>query len=72
MIADEPTAALDPVQAEQTVELLVDLAEALDVTLLMATHAQALARHMGFTLVPLQVAANDDRSTTVTVAHGKA
>jgi len=38
VIADEPTAALDPSNADKVLELLVSLTDQLDATLLLATH----------------------------------
>jgi putative ABC transport system ATP-binding protein len=71
VIADEPTAALDPANAERIFALLVELTEALGVTLIIATHAQGLAQRAGLTLVPHRATAADDRVTTVTVEHGR-
>ena len=70
VIADEPTAALDPANAERIFALLVELTEALGVTLIMATHAHALAQRAGLTLVAHRTAAADERTTTVTVEYG--
>ncbi|HMB73481.1 MAG TPA: ATP-binding cassette domain-containing protein [Gammaproteobacteria bacterium] len=70
VIADEPTAAIDPLNAQRIMALLVDLVEALGVTLILATHAHELVRQRGFTLLPLEVQASDGQSMTVTVQHG--
>lgn len=70
VLADEPTAALDPANAERIFGLLVELAEALEVTLIVATHAQQLARSAGLTLVPHRSADAEMRATTVTVSYG--
>ena len=69
VLADEPTAALDPANAERIFELLIGLTEALGVTLIVATHAHALARDAGLTIVPHRASAVGQRTTTVTVAH---
>ena len=69
VLADEPTAALDPANAERIFGLLVELTEALGVTLIVATHAQELARHTGLTLVAHRSADSGERSTTVTVLY---
>lgn len=70
VIADEPTAAIDPLRSQRIVALLVDLVEALGVTLILATHAHELVREGGFTLLPHEIEASDTQSMTVTVEHG--
>jgi lipoprotein-releasing system ATP-binding protein len=47
LLADEPTGALDRVNAARLVDLLVELNRAQGVTLIMVTHASDLARRMG-------------------------
>jgi lipoprotein-releasing system ATP-binding protein len=47
LLADEPTGALDRVNAARLVDLLVELNRAQGVTLIMVTHAQELAQRMG-------------------------
>jgi putative ABC transport system ATP-binding protein len=69
VIADEPTAAIDPLNAEKIVGLLTELAEARGVTLILATHAQDLVRRTGFTLVPLAIRAMDEHTMAVEVGH---
>jgi len=70
VIADEPTAAIDPPNAERIVALLAELAGELGVTLIMATHAQELVRRTGFTLIRHQVSSTSDRAMTVDVSDG--
>jgi putative ABC transport system ATP-binding protein len=69
VIADEPTAAIDPLNAERIVALLADLAEQLDVTLILATHAQELVRRGGFTLLSHELDTADERAMTVRVSN---
>lgn len=69
ILADEPTAALDAANAERIFALLVELADALGVTLITATHAQGLARGAGLTLVEHRATAVAERATAVTVAY---
>jgi len=69
VIADEPTAAIDPLNAQRIIALLVDLVDALGVTLILATHAHELVRERGFTMLPLEVQASDGHSMIVTVHH---
>ncbi len=70
VIADEPTAAIDPPNAERIVALLAELAAELGVTLIMATHAHALAQRTGFTLIRHEVGSTSERAMTVNVASG--
>jgi putative ABC transport system ATP-binding protein len=70
VIADEPTAAIDPLNSERIMALLVDLVDALGVTLILATHAHELVRERNFTLLPHEVEARDGHSMSVTVQHG--
>ena len=44
VLADEPTGSLDPKTGEQIGDLLLHLQEEQDLTLVMVTHAQNLAR----------------------------
>ncbi len=50
LLADEPTGSLDAATAGALVDLLVELNHEEGVTLVMVTHAPALARRMGKTL----------------------
>ncbi len=70
VIADEPTAAIDPLNAQRIMALLVDLVDALGVTLILATHAHELVRERQFTLLPHQIDASSGHSMVVTVQHG--
>lgn len=70
VIADEPTAAIDPLNAERIVALLSGLADELGVTLIVASHAQALMRGAGFTVIAHTVDAADEHSMSVSVRHG--
>jgi predicted ABC-type transport system involved in lysophospholipase L1 biosynthesis ATPase subunit len=47
LLADEPTGALDRVNAGRLVDLLVELNRAQGVALIMVTHAPELAARMG-------------------------
>ena len=46
LLADEPTGALDRINAERLVDLLVELNRTQKVSLIMVTHALDLAQHM--------------------------
>ena len=68
VIADEPTAAIDPMNADRIMRLLTDLADELGVTLIVATHAHDLMRRLDMSLITHQIESQDEHSMTVTVA----
>src|SRR5690606_1960387 len=70
LIADEPTSAVDPLNAERMVELLCELTEQFNVTLLLATHAPRLARQFGLRLIEHQLHALDEQSHEVLIDSG--
>lgn len=70
VIADEPTAAIDPLNAERIMRLLAELTSELGVTLILATHAHELMRRVGFTLIPHEIEKADDHAMRVRVANG--
>lgn len=47
LLADEPTGSLDERNAEAVMRLLTSLAKQLNCTLLLVTHSQKVAQHMG-------------------------
>ena len=55
VLADEPTAALDPSHSRGVMELFLRLAREQATTIVMVSHDQTLARDVGFTLVPVTV-----------------
>lgn len=70
LIADEPTSAVDPLNAERMVGLLCELADQFAVTLLVATHAQRLARQFGLSLIEHRIHARDEHSHEVLINSG--
>lgn len=70
VIADEPTAAIDPVNAENIMQLLTALADELGVALIVATHAHELAQRLELELINHAIEAVDDFSMVVTVSQG--
>lgn len=72
LIADEPTSAVDPINAERMVELLCSLSDEFNVTLLLATHAQRLAQQFGFRMIEHRISAADETSHEVSIDMGAA
>ncbi|WP_296234021.1 ATP-binding cassette domain-containing protein [Pseudomonas sp. UBA4617] len=70
LLADEPTAALDPVNAERVMQLLLREAQARQVTCVLATHDEALARRAGLNV--LRMACRRDADGGVTASLGQA
>lgn len=60
VLADEPTAALDPWHARHVLRLFTDLARELGITIIMVTHAADMAAEAGFSLVRFMVASGPD------------
>lgn len=69
LIADEPTAAIDPLNAERILELMVGLVDELGVTLVVASHAHSLMQQAGLRMVEHRVETSDRHSMRVTVSH---
>lgn len=46
LLADEPTGSLDQKNAEQLIDLLLDINRSMNVTLLVATHSKSIAQRM--------------------------
>jgi putative ABC transport system ATP-binding protein len=70
VIADEPTAAIDPVNSQRIMALFVALVEELGVTLIMATHAHELVRDRDFVLLPHEIEETAGNTMRVTIEHG--
>ena len=51
LLADEPTAALDPLNAERVMQLLLAQAAETGATCVVATHDEALAQRAGLTIL---------------------
>lgn len=69
VLADEPTAALDPCSAENVVTLLASLASQAGITVIMVSHAPETARNAGFALVQFMTSRQGEAVVT-TVSHG--
>ncbi|MCF8051016.1 MAG: ATP-binding cassette domain-containing protein [Desulfobacterales bacterium] len=62
VMADEPTASLDPFNAERIMRLFTDLVEDRGVTLIVATHEWDRVRELGFRRVRFELDRETDRS----------
>lgn len=68
LIADEPTAAIDPANAERIMQLMVGLVDDLGVTLIIASHAHRLMRSAGLTMIEHTIDTTDANSMHVRVS----
>ncbi len=68
LIADEPTASVDPLHAERIMEVMVGLVEELGVTLIVASHAHRLMQSAGLQMIDHAIDAVSGNSMHVTVS----
>lgn len=67
LIADEPTASLDPRNAERIMGLLTGLVDQLGVTLIVASHAHDLVRRSGLAMIEHCIGESTGERMDVTV-----
>lgn len=72
LIADEPTASVDPLNAQRIMELMVGLVDDLGVTLIVASHAHRLMEKAGLELIDHRIEAAGARSMHVSVSRAAA
>ena len=72
VLADEPTAALDPGHAANVLRLFAELARQMDITVVMVTHNLDQARQAGFALAHVQVGQDAGGSVSVLRWNGEA
>jgi putative ABC transport system ATP-binding protein len=61
LLADEPTAALDPVLAKELFSLIVDISRELKISALIVTHEWSIVADLGIRQITAQIQA--DRRT---------
>ncbi|AKJ96892.1 ABC transporter ATP-binding protein [Pseudomonas chlororaphis] len=69
LLADEPTAALDPLNAERVMQLLVAQAREYGVCCVVATHDEALARASGLQVRRISCRRDADGGVTATLGE---
>ena len=72
VLADEPTAALDPGHAANVLRLFAELARQLAITVVMVTHNLEQARQAGFVLAPVRVEQDKGGSASILNWTGRA
>jgi len=70
VIADEPTASLDPYAAENVMSLFLALAEEFNSTVILASHAWRHIKELGLRRLSHRTAHSEDRKLTETVVSG--
>lgn len=70
VIADEPTASVDPFAAEKIMSLFINLAEERNITVVVASHAWRHIERLGLRRLSHHTHRSKDGSTTETVVNG--
>jgi putative ABC transport system ATP-binding protein len=70
VLADEPTASLDPVRARIVMELLLDMVKEKGTTLVVVSHDLALVQSLGFRQAPVEIM-HDERGELWSVLGGR-
>lgn len=65
ILADEPTAALDPLHADKVMEAFLDVLSDTGSALILVTHNAAWAKNGGFTEIPFRLAEKESRITAI-------
>ncbi|MDR1777819.1 MAG: ATP-binding cassette domain-containing protein [Desulfovibrio sp.] len=71
VLADEPTAALDPIHAENVMRLFADIVREIRATLIMVSHDLTLVREAGLRTLEIDVGTADDGSVLATIDDRK-
>jgi putative ABC transport system ATP-binding protein len=69
LLADEPTAALDPINANRVMQLLLSRARERNVGCLIATHDERLARSAGLAILNIACERDADGGVTATLGE---
>jgi putative ABC transport system ATP-binding protein len=70
VIADEPTASLDPYAAEKVMSMFIGLAEELNITVILASHAWEHIKQLGLRRLTHRTIRNHNKMFTETVVSG--
>lgn len=70
VIADEPTASLDPYAAEKVMSMFLALAEEFNITVILASHAWEHIKQLGLRRLTHRTIRNHNKSFTETVVSG--
>jgi putative ABC transport system ATP-binding protein len=70
VIADEPTASLDPIAAERIMSLFIELVDELNITVIVASHAWRHINRLGLRHLSHETKRKDDGMLTETLVTG--
>lgn len=70
VIADEPTASLDPYAAQKIMSLFIGLVEELNITVILASHAWRHIKQLGLRRLSHRTTRSSDQNLTETVVSG--
>lgn len=70
VIADEPTASLDPIAAEKIMNLFIELVDELNITVIVASHAWRHIKKLGLRQLSHRTQRTSDGKLTETVVTG--
>jgi putative ABC transport system ATP-binding protein len=70
VIADEPTASLDPYAAEKVMSMFIGLAEEFNITVILASHAWRNIKQLGLRRLTHRTICDTDNKLTETVVSG--
>ena len=70
VIADEPTASIDPYAAEKVMSMFIDLAEEFEITVILASHAWEHMEQLGLRRLTHRTVRDHNRMFTETVVTG--
>ena len=70
VIADEPTASIDPYAAEKVMSMLIGLAEEFEITVILASHAWEHMKQLGLRRLTHRTVRDHNRMFTETVVTG--
>ncbi|MGV6859951.1 MAG: ABC transporter ATP-binding protein [bacterium] len=70
VIADEPTASLDPIAAQKIMALFIELVESLSITVIVASHAWRHVQELGLRRLALTTSVSDGGTVAETTVSG--
>ncbi len=70
VIADEPTASLDPIAAKKIMSLFIELVESLNITVIVASHAWHHVERLGLRRLSLLTQGSDEEGIAETIVTG--
>jgi putative ABC transport system ATP-binding protein len=70
VIADEPTASLDPIAAQRIMALFIEMVESLNITVIVASHAWRHVKSLGLRRLKLRIRKDVDGGVAETIVSG--